>query len=333
MPLLDTGYHHYDGRYRGVWYRRLVITAAGLRACLANPWMKRLVTMAWILSLAMVGILFFMGQLLVEDSFVFTFIESLNPAMRNLFGGLKTWLFDRPEESVHAAYNFLFFQFATKISFLSFIAMTIAIPHLITTDLASRAVLVYSSKAVNRFDYLIGKFGVAFGLMTILWLGPVVVAWIFGNLLAPDWHFFIHSRHALLNAVLYTTISMAIVSFVALGISAFSTKEKTTGAVWLAVWLLGNAFIPIGEKTQLWLKNLSISFDIDQLALHFFKLRQDVEVAQESIPVLGNIIDRLSRRTGELFFMQEAGLGAACIAMGLMLVISALILWRKVKPE
>ncbi len=332
MPLVDSGYHEYEGSYRGVWYRRAVITSAGLRACLANPWMKRLVTLAWTFVLVQVTALFFIGQLLVEDSFVFGLLDGMSGFWQGIFGGIKDWLFDRPEESVHFVYNFLFFQFATKISFVSFIALAIAIPNLITTDLASRALLVYSSKAVNRFDYLIGKFGIALGLLSILWLGPVILAWTFGNLLAPDWKFFAYSRDALVNSVLYVVVSMTILSLVALGISAISSKEKSTGAAWILIWLFGNAFIPIGRNTAAWLQNLSISHNIDQLALYFFKLRQDLFSAADAIPMLGQVFDRMGRRL-EPLFMREAELGGAAVALGVMVLTAAVIVWRRVKPE
>lgn len=332
MPLVDTGYHEYEGTYRGVWYRRAVITASGLRACLANQWMKRLITLAWALVLAQVTALFFIGQLLVEESFVFALLEGASGFWQSIFGGIKDWLYDRPEESVHFVYNFLFFQFATKISFISFIALAIAIPHLITTDLASRALLVYSSKAVNRFDYLIGKFGVAFGLLSILWLGPVIVAWTVGNLLAPDWKFFMYSRDVLLNAVCYVVVSMTVLSLLALGISAISSKEKSTGTAWILIWVFGNAFEPLGRTTAHWLQNLSISYNVDQLALHFFKLRQDLFAAVDAIPMLGRVFDRMSRRV-EPFFMREAELGAAAVALGVMVLVAAIVIWRRVKPE
>jgi len=332
MPLVDSGYHDYEGAHRGVWYRRAVITMSGLRACLANQWMKRLVTLAWGVVLIQVAALFFIGQLMVKDSFVFALLEGVSPFWQSMFVDIKNWLFEQPEQSVHFVYNYLFFQFATKISFISFIALAIAIPHLITTDLASRALLVYSSKAVNRFDYLIGKFGIAFGLFTILWLGPVIVAWTVGNLLAPDWRFFLYSRDALANAVCYVAASMAVLSVIALGISAMSTKEKSTGATWIIFWLFGNAFIPIGQNTAPWLKNLSISYNVDQLALYFFKLRQDVEMAGEAIPLIGRMVDRFGRKT-ELFFMRDAELAGAAVGLGAMMLIAGIILWRKVKPE
>ena len=64
-----------------------------------------------------------------------------------------------------------------------------AIPLLITRDLACNAIVIYSSKAVTRGDYLLGKFATAFGLLALTWLGPVCAAWFVGNLLAPDWTF------------------------------------------------------------------------------------------------------------------------------------------------
>jgi hypothetical protein len=80
---------------------------------------------------------------------------------------------------------------------LSIFALGMALPSLITRDLASNAIVIYSSKAVTRGDYLLGKFCTAFGVMSLTWLGPVCGAWFVGNLLAPDWKFFWHARIAL----------------------------------------------------------------------------------------------------------------------------------------
>lgn len=332
MPLIDTGYHHYEGGYRGVWYRRAVIASVGFRASLANQWMKRLVTMVWMAALALTTLLFFVGQLLVEDSFVFGIVDSLNPGLRGLFNGIMRWLVEHPEVSVHTVYNFLFYQFTTGTAFLSYIAIAIAIPHLITTDLASRALLVYSSKAVNRFDYFLGKLGIVFGLLSITWLGPVIAVWFLSNLLAPDWHFFLHSRHALLNAVLYIIPSMVVLCILALGISATSTKEKSTSAAWIGLWLLGNAFIPLGQATKPWLKHLSFTFNLKQFALQSFQLRSDLDVAAAQIPVIGRMLERAGRRTVPSF-MNEAEFTGALIALGVMLLAAAIVLHNRVKPE
>lgn len=332
MPLIDTGYRAYEGDHRGVWYRRMVIASTGFRACLANPWMKRVVSMVWMAALALTTLLFFTGQLLVADSFVFGIVDSLNPGLRALFMGIMRWLIEHPEVSVHTVYNFLFYQFTTGTAFLSYVAIAIAIPHLIPTDLASRALLVYSAKAVNRFDYFLGKFGIVFGLLTITWLGPVLAVWCLSNLLAPDWHFFIHSRHALLHAVSYVVPSMIVLGVLALGVSATSTKEKSSGATWIGLWLLGNAFIPLGAATKPWLKHFSFTFNLNQLALKSFQLRQDMDVAAEQIPVIGRMLERAGRRAAPAF-MHEPEFTGALIALAAMALVAVIVLLKRVKPE
>ncbi len=332
MPLIDTGYKRWDGRHRGIWYRRFVIASAGLRACLASQWTKRFVGLAWMACLAQIAILFFVGQLLVPDSIVVTFLGNLGPALQSLGRGLMTWLVEHPEVSVHTVYNLLFYFFSTVLSTISFIAVALALPHLITLDLSSRAILVYSSKAVNRFDYLLGKFGVIFGLLTLTWLGPIVVAWVMGNTLAPNWNFFWHSRIALLNTLQYVGVSMIILSVLGLGVSATSSKEKSVAGIWFIIWILGNAFVPIGFQTKAWLKHLSFSYNFDQIALASFRLRQDIEVARESIPVINQMLPRPMRR-GDVMFMQDAELVGAAIGLGIMVVIALIVLRKQVKPE
>ena len=53
-----------------------------------------------------------------------------------------------------------------------------------THDLASNAILIYSSKALSRFDYILGKFGIAFTLLSLLCLAPLIAVWFVGNLLS-----------------------------------------------------------------------------------------------------------------------------------------------------
>jgi len=103
----------------------------------------------------------------------------------------------------------LFYYFCTNLLRASIFALGMAIPLLVTRDLASNAIIIYSSKAVSRMDYLLGKFAMAFGLMALTWLGPAFAAWFLGNLLAPDWRFFWHSRAALFNTLLYSLSAWA----------------------------------------------------------------------------------------------------------------------------
>lgn len=327
----DTGYKHWQGAYDGIWRRRMVIAWNGLRGCLQGRLMKGIVTVCWIAALIQTFILFSIGQLLVTDSFIVRLIGYADKDVKDVVNGFIAWLQLYPEISVGAVQNILFFFFTTMIDTLTLVGITIAIPHLITRDLSSNAMIIYSSKAVSRLDYLIGKFSTLFGLMTLTWLGPVCVAWFLGNFLAPEWHFFWHSRIPLVHLFLYIVASMIVLSFIGMGISAVSSNSKITISVWLAVWLLGNAFYGLSRATQPWLKYLSFRYNLDQLALAIFNLRGNVNLVKDNIPLMGDGLNQMEER--HMLDWMDPSTTGAIIGLTLMVIGAGIIISRKVSTE
>src|SRR5258708_3637373 len=173
MPLHDTRYQHWEGLHLGLWRRRLVIAHNGLRACLQLKGMWQMVAACWIAGLVMAMLLFLIGQLLVADSVVVQWAGHLSPDLQGFVQMLTSWLEKHPEVSVRCTQNVLFHYFCAYLTIPSIFALGLIIPLLITRDLASNAIIIYSSKAVSRGDYLLGKFSPAFGLLSLTWLGPV----------------------------------------------------------------------------------------------------------------------------------------------------------------
>lgn len=331
MPLHDASYKHWSGTHLGIWHRRAVIAGNGLKGCLENRWMRHCVLLCWMGALIQSVLLFAIGQLLVADSVIVQWSVNLNPALQMFTKLLMGWLERHPEISVRTTQNLLFYFASGWLLPLSLVAIAQAIPHLITRDLSSNAIIVYASKAVGRFDYLLGKFATVFGLLTITWLGPLVAAWFVGNLLAPDWHFFWHSRLALLNTLLYVLLSMVVLSLLALGISAVSPKEKTTVAVWIAWWIVGYVLAGIAKETKPWLRHLSFKHNLDDLALVLFRPADDITLAQDNIPVLGELLRNVPPETFAAW--RHPAATGSLIALALMLVAAVAILARKVKPD
>ena len=324
MSLHDFRYQHWEGRHCGIWRRRWVIALNGLKSCLDNRWARNLVLTAWTVAMAAVGILFLIGQLLVPDSIAYDMMKPLDGQTRGLLEGLKMWLTERPEISVRVAYNMLFYFFAFTLYWLTMISTALAIPHLISRDLSSRAIIIYSSKAVSRFDYFLGKFGTIFGLLSLVWLGPVLAAWLAGNLLAQDWSFFWHSRGALFNALLYVTVSMLAISVLSLGISALSSKPRMAMSYWIAFWLVGDAVGAAASITPF----LSVSHNLKQISLRIFNLGGEVQLAQEAIPVLKGVM-----RSPLGWWLEAPGIGGALTALAVMLALAVIIMTQRVKPE
>ena len=331
MPLHDTSYQHWEGRHLGLWRRRRVIAQNGLTACLQNKWMRHLILLCWVGALVMASVLFLVGQLLVADSVVVRWVGNFNPGLQAFARMLTTWLEQHPEISVRTTQNVLFYFFCIGLMRISIFAIGLAMPLLITRDLASNAIIIYASKAVSRGDYLLGKFATAFGLIALTWLGPVCAAWFVGNLLGPDWRFFWHSRAALGHALAYGLSSMAVLSLLALGVSAISVKEKSTTALWFMWWIVGAVVAPIATQTQPWLRHVSFSYNLDQVALAVFRLGDDLKIAQNNIPILGNLLRGI--RAGTMAALNTPALWGSMLALLLMLGLAAVIIGKRVKPE
>jgi ABC-2 type transport system permease protein len=339
MPLYNTSYQHWQGQHRGLWHGRLTIVRHGLKACFQGKWIRRIATACWCLSLGQAALLFFIGQLLVPDSLIVTSLDKFNPQLRAIAQGLMAWLQMHPEVSVGSTENFLFYYFSRFYVPLVMLALALAIPHLICRDIASNALTIYASKAVTRGDYLAGKFGTVFGLLGLLWLGPVCVAWALGNLLAPYWHFFWHSRAALGHVLVYVVSSMAALSGLAMGASAISGREKIPVGLWIGLWMMGgflaNHAVPrramdssIGPT---WIEHLSVSANLDQIAAATFRLTRDLELAQQNIPFVSSLTRNI--RAGVLQAWQSPDVAGAILGLGLMLAAAAALVYWRAKPE
>lgn len=331
MPLHDTSYQHWNGVHLGLWSRRLAIARNGLTACLRNRWMRHLVVLCWGAALAMTAMLFLVGQLLVAGSVVGQWVDNFNPGLQTFARMLTNWLEQHPEISVRTTQDLLFFFFCTYLMRACIFALGMAIPVLITRDLASNAITIYSSKAVSRGDYLLGKFATAFGLMALTWLGPVCAAWFVGNLLAPDWRFFWHSRAVLGHCLVYGLASVTLLSLLAMGVSAFASKEKSTVGLWYMWWIVGGVIAPIAQHTRPWLRHLSFNYNLEQIAIAVFRLGDDLTTARDNIPVFGDMLRNARPQTMEAFTTPT--LWGAVAWSVLMAAMAVVILRKKVKPE
>jgi len=332
MPLHDVSYKHYDGPRLGVWRRRVAIAKNGLTACLQVRWMMNLVVVCWGLGLVAAAILFLVGQLLVPDSAVSQWVATfVSPTLQQFANLLIHWLKEHPDISVKTTQSVLFYYLGLWLMRISIFALGPIIPLLITRDLACNAIVIYSSKAVTRGDYLLGKFATAFGFLALTWLGPVCAAWFLGNLLAPDWSFFWHARFALGNILIYGLSSMTVLSVLALGVSALSPNEKSTTAFWFMWWILGAVITPIALHTRPWLRHLGFGFDINQIALHTFRVGENITSAETNIPVLGTMLQRIRPET--MAALETPHLGGTLVALLIMALLAAWIVHQRVKPE
>jgi ABC-type transport system involved in multi-copper enzyme maturation permease subunit len=233
-------------------------------------------------------------------------------------------LADHPEVSVRIAENVLFYSYTTVALTLNIIVVMLAIPHLITRDLSSRALVIYASRAVTRWDYLLGKLGTLLALLGLTWVAPVCLGWFLGNLLAPEWHFFWHGRVALMHALVFTIGAVFFLSLLGLAVSAVSAKEKSAVGVWLILWLVGNTLVPIAQNTSSWLQFLSFRHDLRQVAIRVYQPAKDLERAQQEIPVFGEVLRQAVRQRPDTWSRPRVGpalVALGCLGLGAIIVL------------
>lgn len=335
--LQDIGYRHWNGKVEGIWVRRATVARHTMKSCLRGRVVRFLIVVPWVLALMAATVYFAIGQILVPDGLLSPLIQMMDPKAQSLIDGIMAWLALYPDISVRAVANILLLHLTSLTQTLSFIIITLTIPRLLTRDIASHAIVVYSSRAISRFDYLGSKLAGLLGVLTLSWLGPVVAAWFLGNVVAPDWSFFWHSRAALFNAVLTIVPSMIVVALVALAISALSSKGRIAVGVWLAIWLLTAPLVGIANHTHGWLASFSISYNLDRLAVAVFSPYQDFASARENLPFFNSLFGQLPA-DGQVMAdqIQEWGESAAmvpAIALAAMAGLAVLILFRRIQAQ
>jgi hypothetical protein len=167
--------------------------------------------------------------------------------------------------------------------------------------------------------------------MTLTWLGPVCAAWLLGNLLAPDWRFFWHSRAALSHVLIFGVTSMCLLSVLALGVSAISIKEKSTAAFWFTWWIVGGVVVPIATHTKPWLRHVSFNFNLDQIALAVFHLGDDLKTVQENVPIFQMMLSNVRAET--MTALNSPPIWGAVAGLLLMAGLAATLVVKRVKPE
>lgn len=124
---------------------------------------------------------------------------------------------------------------------------------------------------------------------------------------------------------------MVILSALALGVSAVSSREKSTPALWFMWWILGGVIQPIALQTKPWLRHLSFTFNLKQIGLACFRLGDDLKTAQDNIPIFGEMLRNI--RSDTRFALDHPLVGGALAGLAVMLLLAAWVVVERVSPE
>ncbi len=271
MTQIEQQYRRWEGSHEGIWRRRWVIAGGMLQGCLKGKWLQRLVAGCWIAALGQIILLFFYSQLVDSTSAVADWLGADDEGFAMLVFSLEMLIKQNPELAVSVPWKIVFGFYSLMLFWPTMLVLTVAVPRIISADLSSNAIVLYASKAVSRWDYLFGKLGAVAGLIILTWVGPVLFAWLGGNLLAPSWKFFWLTREALFSSLTFGLVGLGFLAVLTLGVSALSPNAKVVTSAWLALWLLGWGMeAPASASRTDWMLHLSFRYNLSQVHTRVF---------------------------------------------------------------
>ncbi len=288
-------YRRWEGQSVGVWQRRLSIARYGLRLCLAGKIIKIFLVLAFAQTLVLGGVFFLFGQLVAPESALLGWLEGIGgQEIVRVISGLTSWALLYPEICVDGVYRVMFYLLTFSCPFLSMIIVALFVHRLIANDLASNAIVIYNSKALTRWDYLIGKFMVVSTILSVVWLLPVVASWLLSNFLSPDWSFFYHSFPSLLRGLAIGFVSVVSLSCLALLVSSFAKKTGAAVAYWILGWITVGIVASVASIAHPAFNYISPTQAIYALSAGIFRMLDLVTDAQDMLPFFGGFFNRMS---------------------------------------
>jgi ABC-type transport system involved in multi-copper enzyme maturation permease subunit len=269
MPIHDVGYRRLKNENNSSLFRWLAICRIGVQLALKSKWVKRLMLSAWLPVTYWAGGFFFVEKAIMADqlramgegsSFDQFSMLALTESMTNRF-----WIFpgvndlqevfqtgDIPEIR-NTAWRWMlmtFFRYPQAIIIL-FLVGFIA-PSLISQDIRSRALLLYFSRPISRFEYIWGKLCVPSIFIILVTTLPALCLYSIALLMSPDISTLPQTWDIPVRIIIATFGLVLPTSAVALMLSSLTQETRFANFSWFAIWGLGHgAWLTIALATSL----------------------------------------------------------------------------------
>lgn len=237
VAIAELGYRPWKGRLRPAATRWLVIARFGIAAQFKSKALRRFLIVAWAPVLYFGGAFFAVGWFTENmdqmGGIAFGFIRSLAGPLAYLF-------MQDPSAAREGIWSMLFYYFFnTTQTFITMIIVAIAGPTLLSQDVRGKAFLLYFSRPITRWEYLLGKCSIVGFFIFMTTLFPATVLYAISIAFSPDLAvvgetFWVFGRSILASLVIAIPCTLVV-----LYLSSIVQESRWALIGWLAVWLIG----------------------------------------------------------------------------------------------
>ncbi len=253
MPLHDVGYRAWQGRRTGWWAPAAAIATTGIRLAWTSRWLRRAVFFAWSPALVFAASFFAFEQAVDEGRITSMVERAANGRNVDGIGLLGTVLANtlgtpssldpaasREEENAHTrrlvwSRLLLAFMRAPQAVLLTVVVGLVA-PTLISRDLRARAWLVYFTRPVSRWEYIVGKILVLTTVVAAVTVLPALALWLAGVLVSPSVWVIVETWDLPLRIIGASVVLAIPTVLLALAFSSLTAESRIATFAWFATW-------------------------------------------------------------------------------------------------
>jgi ABC-2 type transport system permease protein len=222
----------------------MVVAATGVSLVWQGTWTKRLVMLLVVPSIIVgIGVGIFEQTLANRSARTAVGMVESAPWARKVIKDAKVdidAIRKNPEEARHFAWTLMLFGlFRYPQSFGMIILLGVVAPRLISQDLRTRAYLLYLSRPLTPFEYVLGKAGVLYVLMTCVATIPALAIYFIGLVLSTSSWAIAETWDIPLRVLLATIFLVLPTSAIALAMSSMTKESRYASFAWFSLWLVG----------------------------------------------------------------------------------------------
>ena len=236
MAIAELGYRPWKGRLRPAATRWLVIARFGIAAQFKSKALRRFLLAAWL------PLLYFGGAFFAVGWFTENMDRMDSPAfgiIRGFAGPIAFMFMEDPSAAREGIWSILFYYFFTITqTFITMIVVAIAGPPLLSQDVRGNF-LLYFSRPITRWEYLLGKCSILFFFIFMTTLFPATALYAISIAFSPELAvvgetFWVFGRSILASLVIAIPCTLVV-----LYLSSIVQESRWALIGWLAVWLIG----------------------------------------------------------------------------------------------
>jgi len=238
MPVHDLGYRAWEGRRTARLLRPFAVARSGVSLIWQSKWLRLMLVLAWMpIVFPALGIFAFEYSATEPEMRDITHTLLQGPLGRPDLAFMATDNPDSVRYEVWSTFILTFFRYPQLFAMVLWVG--IIAPMMISYDLRSKAYLLYFSRPLSIWEYILGKSAVVWFYLAMIVTVPAMVLYVLGVMLSPDLSVVGETWDILVRILVASVVLVVPTTALAMGYSASTGESRYAMFSWFATWAMG----------------------------------------------------------------------------------------------